>query len=140
MPAPKHPNTAAATATKRRMGDETAAARLRDHGWIVVPPELVADAPPGLIQLAVTCVCCSCCAELCPGCAHGSRKEILSVPHVGEGHVRAYNVLIRQVATAAEATVSDDQVDRYSMGELTELGGIRRAVAAIYEAKETNDG
>jgi hypothetical protein len=38
MPAPKNPNTAAATAAVRRRGDETAAARLRAHGWFAVPP------------------------------------------------------------------------------------------------------
>lgn len=43
MPAPKRPNTAAATAAVRRRGDETAAARLRRHGWLVVPPEVVAE-------------------------------------------------------------------------------------------------
>lgn len=46
MPAPKRPNTAAATAAVRRRGDETAAARLRAHGWIVIPPEAVAQLPP----------------------------------------------------------------------------------------------
>ena len=44
MPAPKTPNTAAATQATRRRGDETAAARLREHGWLVVPPEQL---PPG---------------------------------------------------------------------------------------------
>lgn len=43
MPAPKNPNTAAATAAVRRRGDETAAARLRKHGWLVIPPEVVAQ-------------------------------------------------------------------------------------------------
>jgi hypothetical protein len=42
MPAPKRPNTAAATAAVRRRGDETAAARLRAHGWLAVPPERIA--------------------------------------------------------------------------------------------------
>lgn len=41
MPAPKRPNTAAATAAVRRRGDETAAARLRSHGWLAVPPEAI---------------------------------------------------------------------------------------------------
>ena len=47
MPAPKRPNTAEATRIAAevavRRGDETAAKRLRDHGWIVLPPEVVAD-------------------------------------------------------------------------------------------------
>lgn len=38
MPAPKKPNTAAATAVVRRRGQETMAAKLRDAGWLVVPP------------------------------------------------------------------------------------------------------
>lgn len=52
MPAPKRPNTAAATAAVRRRGDETAAARLRNHGWIVIPPEGVADLPPEVVESA----------------------------------------------------------------------------------------
>jgi hypothetical protein len=48
MPAPIRPNTAAATAVVRRRGDESAAARLREHGWIVVPPE-VADRMPSML-------------------------------------------------------------------------------------------
>lgn len=95
MAAPKNPNNAAAVASNRRRGDETAAARLRAGGWIVVPPELVADAPAELIERAKACACCSCCAEHCPACAQGSRKEILAVPHRGELHVRAYNILTR---------------------------------------------
>jgi hypothetical protein len=43
MPAPKNPNTAAATAAVRRRGDETAARRLREHGWLVMPPEAATD-------------------------------------------------------------------------------------------------
>lgn len=43
MPAPKRPNTAAATAAVRRRGDETAAERLREHGWIVIPPEVATN-------------------------------------------------------------------------------------------------
>jgi hypothetical protein len=43
MPAPKTPNTAAATAAVRRRGDETAARRLREHGWLVVPPEALTE-------------------------------------------------------------------------------------------------
>ncbi len=50
MPAPKRPNTAAATAVVRRRGDESAAARLRDHGWLVAPPEVVAAMPPELVE------------------------------------------------------------------------------------------
>lgn len=52
MPAPKKPNTAAATAAVVRRGQETAAAKLREAGWLVVPPEEVdqwirtASAPP----------------------------------------------------------------------------------------------
>lgn len=49
MPAPKHPNTAAATAAVRRRGDETAAARLRENGWLVVPPEAVAILPAEIV-------------------------------------------------------------------------------------------
>jgi hypothetical protein len=43
MPAPKTPNTAAATAAVRRRGDEAAARRLREHGWLVVPPEALTE-------------------------------------------------------------------------------------------------
>lgn len=50
MPAPKNPNTAAATAAVRRRGDETAAARLRDHGWLTLPPEAVAALPAEIIE------------------------------------------------------------------------------------------
>jgi hypothetical protein len=50
MPAPKRPNTAAATAAVRRRGDETAAARLRDHGWLVLPPEAIAELPADVIE------------------------------------------------------------------------------------------
>lgn len=38
MPAPKNPNTAAATAAAVRRGQETAAAKLRAAGWTVTPP------------------------------------------------------------------------------------------------------
>ncbi len=48
MPAPKRPNTEAATAAVRRRGDETAATRLRNHGWLVVPPETLAQLPSDL--------------------------------------------------------------------------------------------
>jgi hypothetical protein len=50
MPAPKKPNTAAATAAVRRRGDETAASRLRAHGWLVVPPEAVTELPVEVIE------------------------------------------------------------------------------------------
>lgn len=53
MPAPKRPNTAAATAAVRRRGDETAAARLRSHGWIVISPE-VAEALPEHVRRDLT--------------------------------------------------------------------------------------
>ncbi len=43
MPAPKRPNTAAATEAVRRRGQETMAARLREAGWTVIPPELVQE-------------------------------------------------------------------------------------------------
>lgn len=47
MPAPKRPNTAAATeaaaAVARRRGQETKAADLRDAGWLVFPPEQAAE-------------------------------------------------------------------------------------------------
>lgn len=39
MPAPKRPNTAAATAAVVRRGLETMAAKLRAAGWTVIPPE-----------------------------------------------------------------------------------------------------
>ncbi len=51
MPPPKNPNTAAATAKNRRKGDETAAARLRGHGWLVVAPEVLDDLSPELAAL-----------------------------------------------------------------------------------------
>lgn len=38
MPAPKNPNTAAATAATLMRGDLTAASRLRRHGWVVTEP------------------------------------------------------------------------------------------------------
>lgn len=50
MPAPKNPNTAAATAAVRRRGDETAAARLRAHGWLVLPPEAVTELPADVVE------------------------------------------------------------------------------------------
>lgn len=50
MPAPKNPNTAKATATVIRRGDETAAARLRGHGWIAIPPEQVAELPAEILN------------------------------------------------------------------------------------------
>lgn len=52
MPAPKNPNTAAATAAVRRRGQETMAAKLRAAGWAVTPPEdvhhSVCDRPDAL--------------------------------------------------------------------------------------------
>jgi hypothetical protein len=45
MPAPKRPNTAAATAAVRRRGQETMAAKLRQAGWVVTPPEQVTIPP-----------------------------------------------------------------------------------------------
>ncbi len=45
MPAPKTPNTAAATAAVRRKKQDRMAAELRDAGWTVVPPD-EADNPP----------------------------------------------------------------------------------------------
>jgi hypothetical protein len=42
MPAPIRPNTAAANEATRRRGDETAARRLRDRGWLVLEPDLTA--------------------------------------------------------------------------------------------------
>jgi 3-methyladenine DNA glycosylase Tag len=48
MPAPKRPNTAAATAAVRRRGQETMARRLREAGWLVVPPEQVEDTQAAL--------------------------------------------------------------------------------------------
>jgi hypothetical protein len=50
MPAPKRPNVDAAAAVRRRIGDEKCAARLRDHGWLVVPPERVAQLPEDVIN------------------------------------------------------------------------------------------
>lgn len=48
MPAPKRPNTAAATAAVRRRGQETMAAKLRAAGWVVVPPEQAGSVPPDI--------------------------------------------------------------------------------------------
>lgn len=39
MPAPKKPNTTAATAAVVRRGQETMAAKLREAGWVCIPPE-----------------------------------------------------------------------------------------------------
>lgn len=52
MPAPKKPNTSRATETNRRRGDETAAVRLREHGWLVVPPEHLHDGRGTVAYLA----------------------------------------------------------------------------------------
>lgn len=46
MPAPKRPNTAAATAAVVRRGQETMAAKLRAAGWTVIPPADTGSAPP----------------------------------------------------------------------------------------------
>lgn len=35
------PRTAAATAARRRQSEERAAARLRERGWLAIPPEYV---------------------------------------------------------------------------------------------------
>jgi hypothetical protein len=45
MPAPKRPNTAAATAKVVRRGQETVAAKLRAGGWLCLSPEQVAALP-----------------------------------------------------------------------------------------------
>jgi hypothetical protein len=50
MPAPKRPNTTAATESVRRRGDETAAVRLRKRGWLVLPPEAVNELPRDVID------------------------------------------------------------------------------------------
>lgn len=50
MPAPKNPNTAAATAAVLRRGDDTAATRLRKHGWLVIPPEAVTELPAEIVE------------------------------------------------------------------------------------------
>ena len=52
MPAPKRPNTAAATAKVVRNAQERKAADLRAAGWTVIPPE--ADHP---IRRLVTAAC-----------------------------------------------------------------------------------
>lgn len=52
MPAPKRPNTAAATAAVRRRGSETMAAKLREAGWLAVAPEH-ADAVLTAVQFAL---------------------------------------------------------------------------------------
>lgn len=43
---PGQKRTANATATKVRTTDEKLAARLLEHGWLVVPPERVAKTAP----------------------------------------------------------------------------------------------
>ena len=50
MPAPKRHNTTAATAKVVRRGDDTAAGRLREHGWLVVPPEALAELPAEIVE------------------------------------------------------------------------------------------
>jgi hypothetical protein len=53
MARPKNPNTVNASAKNRRRGDETAAARLRRHGWLPVPPEVLEQMNPELRDLLV---------------------------------------------------------------------------------------
>ena len=43
MPAPKNPNTAAATAAVIRRGHNTLASKLRKAGWLPIPPETIAE-------------------------------------------------------------------------------------------------
>lgn len=43
MPAPKRPNTAAATAAVKRKAQERRAAELRDAGWVVLSPEAMEE-------------------------------------------------------------------------------------------------
>ena len=58
MPAPKNPNTAAATAAVRRRGQETMAAKLRAAGWTVTPPEQhKSDYGVPLVPGVPLCVC-----------------------------------------------------------------------------------
>jgi hypothetical protein len=52
MPAPHRPNTADATAARRRIGDRAAAARLTTAGYIVIPPGAV-DALTHTIAAAI---------------------------------------------------------------------------------------
>lgn len=47
MPAPKNPNTRAATAATIRRGQETMAAKLRAAGWTVLPPDESGPPPTG---------------------------------------------------------------------------------------------
>jgi hypothetical protein len=50
MPAPKKPNTSAATEKRLRKGDATAAARLRGRGWLVFPPQVVKLIPAAVLE------------------------------------------------------------------------------------------
>lgn len=51
MPAPRNPNTAAATAVRLRLGDAKAVARLRARGYLVVAPgEVPAGSPAELAR------------------------------------------------------------------------------------------
>lgn len=50
MPAPNRANTAAATEAHRRRGDQTAADRLRNRGYLVLPAEVVADLPADVVD------------------------------------------------------------------------------------------
>lgn len=45
MPAPKTPNPVPAAAARRRLGDATAARRLREAGYLVLSPEQLAELP-----------------------------------------------------------------------------------------------
>lgn len=41
MPAPKNPNTAEANRKRRELGDATAAKRLAEAGYVVLPPNAI---------------------------------------------------------------------------------------------------
>lgn len=45
MAAPKNPNHEPASKARLKLGDATAARRLRSHGWLVFPPEVLALLP-----------------------------------------------------------------------------------------------
>jgi hypothetical protein len=45
VPAPKNPNPEPGAAARRQLGDATAAARLRKHGWLVFSPKVLALLP-----------------------------------------------------------------------------------------------
>lgn len=50
VPAPKNPNTGPATASVRRRALERKAERLRLAGWVVIPPERLAELPLDLVR------------------------------------------------------------------------------------------